>query len=68
MMDLYYHPASPACRIVQLTAKALNIDLNLKFMDVMVNEHHEPEFVKVIKTDLRFIYRICNCCRSTRNT
>jgi glutathione S-transferase len=46
-MDLYYCEASAPCRAVLLTAKALGIELNLKYIDVMAGEHLKPDFVKV---------------------
>ncbi|XP_058121067.1 glutathione S-transferase 1-like [Anopheles ziemanni] len=46
-MDFYYHPASPACRSVMLVAKALNLQLNLKFVDLMTEENLKPNFVAI---------------------
>lgn len=44
---LYYTFLSPPCRSVLLAAAALNVDLELKEVNVLAGEHHEPEFVKV---------------------
>ncbi|RWS30527.1 Glutathione S-transferase 1:-like isoform C [Leptotrombidium deliense] len=46
-IDLYYMPASSPCRAVIMTAKHLNIDLNLKQLNMMEKEHLKPEFVKL---------------------
>lgn len=47
MIDLYYTPWSSTCRAVQLTAKLLGIDLNLKRLQVSKKEQLTPEFIKV---------------------
>ncbi|ETN63518.1 glutathione transferase, delta class [Anopheles darlingi] len=46
-MDFYYHPASPYCRSVMLLAKALKLQLNLRFVDLMTDEHLKPSFVAI---------------------
>lgn len=46
-LDLYYHPMSPPCRAVMLTARAMGVDLNLKKLDVLGGEHLKPEFVAI---------------------
>ncbi|KAK9508021.1 hypothetical protein O3M35_007772 [Rhynocoris fuscipes] len=46
-IDFYYTPGSAPCRIVQLTAKAVGVDLNLKLVDLMKGEHMKPEFLKI---------------------
>ncbi|KAL1505845.1 hypothetical protein ABEB36_005308 [Hypothenemus hampei] len=46
-IDLYYLPGSAPCRAVLLTAKALDLELNLKLTDLMAGEHLTPEFVKL---------------------
>jgi glutathione S-transferase len=46
-MDLYFSDISPPCRAVLLTAKALGIELNLKYVDILNDEHLKPDFVKV---------------------
>ncbi|EAL40661.2 AGAP004171-PA [Anopheles gambiae str. PEST] len=43
-MDFYYHPASPYCRSVMLVAKALKLNLNLQFVDLMKDEQLRPTF------------------------
>lgn len=48
-LDLYYVPGSAPCRTVLLAAKALGVDLNLKYLDLMKGEHLTPEFIKVSK-------------------
>ncbi|XP_065372220.1 glutathione S-transferase 1-1-like [Calliphora vicina] len=46
-MDFYYLPLSAPCRSVLMTAKALGIELNKKYLDLMAGEHLKPEFVKI---------------------
>ena len=46
-IDLYYVPASAPCRSVQLAAKALGVDLNLKLTILTEGAHLTPEFLKV---------------------
>jgi hypothetical protein len=46
-IDLYYIPASAPCRSVLLTANAVGVQLNLKYVDLFKGEHLTPEFLKV---------------------
>ncbi|CRL07092.1 CLUMA_CG020091, isoform A [Clunio marinus] len=47
-MDLYYEIDSPSCLSVIVTAAALNINLNLKKMSLMVEKNHlTPEYTKL---------------------
>lgn len=46
-IDLYYTPGSAPCRAVQMTAKAVGVELNLKLLNLMAGEHLTPEFLKV---------------------
>ena len=46
-IDLYYMEASPPCRSVMMTAKLVGVELNLKKLDLMANEHMKPEFLKI---------------------
>jgi len=46
-IDFYYLPGSSPCRAVQMTAKAVGVDLNLKLLDLMAGEHMKPEFLKL---------------------
>lgn len=46
-IDLYYVPGSSPCRAVLLTAKALNLNLNLKLVDLHHGEHLKPEYLKL---------------------
>lgn len=50
MPDLYYVPGSSPCRAVLLTAKALNLNLNLKLVDLHGGEQLKPEYLKVCLT------------------
>ncbi|CAL4156963.1 unnamed protein product, partial [Meganyctiphanes norvegica] len=46
-MDFYYIPLSPPCRAVMLTAKALGVEMNLKFLNVMAGDQMKPEFLAI---------------------
>ncbi|XP_013101450.2 glutathione S-transferase 2 [Stomoxys calcitrans] len=46
-MDFYYMPLSAPCRAVIMTAEALGIKLNKKFLDLYAAEHLKPEFLKI---------------------
>nr|APC23398.1 GSTd5 [Liposcelis entomophila] len=46
-IDFYYLPGSAPCRAVLLTAKVLDVPLNLKQTDLMKGEHLTPEFLKL---------------------
>nr|QHU79971.1 glutathione S-transferase D4 [Bemisia tabaci] len=46
-IDLYYMPFSPPCRAVIMTAKLLEVDINLKFTDLFKGEQNTPEFLKM---------------------
>lgn len=51
-IDLYYVPGSAPCRSVQMAAKAVGVELNLKLTNLMTGEHLKPEFVKVRKSKI----------------
>lgn len=51
-IDFYYLPGSAPCRAVQMTAKAIGVDLNLKLTNLMAGEHLTPEYLKVCKNIL----------------
>lgn len=46
-IDFYYLPGSAPCRAVQMTAKAVGVDINLKLTNLMAGEHMTPQFLKV---------------------
>ncbi|KAL5283278.1 GstD1.2 family protein [Megaselia abdita] len=46
-MDFYYLPGSAPCRAVQMTAKAVGAELNLKVLNLMAGEHLKPDFIKI---------------------
>ncbi|KNC25052.1 hypothetical protein FF38_11870 [Lucilia cuprina] len=46
-MDFYYLPLSAPCRSILMTAKALGIELNKKYLDLFAGEHLKPEFLKI---------------------
>lgn len=64
-MDFYYVPGSAPCRAVQMTAKAVGVELNLKLTNLMAGEHLKPEFVAV-STHNFFLFSIdklvFGCC------
>jgi len=43
----YYFPFSAPCRAVMMTAKSINLQLDMKKVDLMKGEHKEPEFLKI---------------------
>uniref|UniRef100_A0A1B6L5I0 Uncharacterized protein n=1 Tax=Graphocephala atropunctata TaxID=36148 RepID=A0A1B6L5I0_9HEMI len=46
-IDMYYLPASPPCRIVQVVAKILGIELNLRLVNIMKGEHMTAKFLQM---------------------
>lgn len=46
-MDFYYMPPSAPCRAVEMTAKAVGIELNKKVLNLKAGEHLKPEFLKI---------------------
>jgi len=46
-IDFYHVPGSAPCRAVRLAAKAVGVDLNLKYLDLMKGEQMAPEFLKI---------------------
>jgi len=46
-IDLYSFQMSPPCRAVLMTAKQLNINLNVKTIDLTENQQLKPEFLKL---------------------
>lgn len=47
VLDYYHFPASAACRAVQMVAKAVGVDLNCKFVDLVSKDQLKPEFIQV---------------------
>jgi len=47
VIDLYYVPASPPCRSVLMLARELNLELNLKKLNLQAGDHLKPEFVAI---------------------
>lgn len=41
-------PASAPCRSIQMTARAIGVDLNLKLLDLRTGDQLKPEFFKVL--------------------
>lgn len=46
-IDFYYTSGSPPCHAVQMTAKAVGVELNQKVINLATGEHLKPEFIKV---------------------
>ncbi|XP_067671877.1 glutathione S-transferase 1-like [Haliotis asinina] len=46
-IQLYFFPASPFCRSVRMTAKALGVPLDLKQRSYHNKDHLSPEFTKI---------------------
>ncbi|XP_019532551.3 glutathione S-transferase 1-1 [Aedes albopictus] len=46
-LNLYHMPLSAPCQSVRLLAKAMNLHLNLVYLDLMKAEHMKPEFLKL---------------------
>lgn len=47
VLDLYYIPESAPCRAVQMLARALGIELNLKNVNLLTDEHSISDFNQV---------------------
>ncbi|XP_050071717.1 glutathione S-transferase 2-like [Anopheles maculipalpis] len=47
MLDLYYLPGSAPCRAVQMVAEAVDVKLNLRYLDLMAGEHRSEKFTKL---------------------
>lgn len=60
-MDFYYLPGSAPCRAVQMTAKAVGVDLNLKLLDLFKGEHLKPEFLQVSELFLSLLFDLIRC-------
>lgn len=46
-LDFYICRGSAPCSSVQMTAKAVGVELNIKLVDLNAGEHLKPEFLKV---------------------
>lgn len=56
-IEFYAHIMSPPCRTVLLAAKALNVELTFKEIDMSKGDNLKPEFVKVGKdSDFKTMY------------
>lgn len=49
MQILYYMAVSPPCRSVMLLGKLLDIEFDMRIVDVLQGEQLKPDFVEVIK-------------------
>ncbi|XP_053679473.1 glutathione S-transferase 2-like [Anopheles nili] len=47
MVDFYYLPGSSPCRAVQMTAEAVGVSLNLKYLDLMAGAHRSADYTKL---------------------
>ncbi|KAL7647602.1 UNVERIFIED_CONTAM: hypothetical protein RMT77_001202 [Armadillidium vulgare] len=45
--EFYYYPASAPCRAVHMTLKAINVDYEEKFVDLLKAENKRPWFVRL---------------------
>lgn len=45
---LYLAPASPPCRAVLMTAKAIDLSLQEEVIDFQKGDHRKPEYLKVL--------------------
>ncbi|KAM7359481.1 uncharacterized protein ACRADG_013004 [Cochliomyia hominivorax] len=45
--NFYYIPPSAPCRAVEMTAKAVGVELNKKMLNLAQGEHLKPEFLKI---------------------
>lgn len=52
MPILYYLPPSPPCRTVLLLGRLLELDFDLRAINILEGEHLKPEFVQVSETFL----------------
>lgn len=57
MPILHYAPLSPPCRSVLLLGRILNIDFDLRLVDVLKGDNMKPEFIEVCVC-------VCVCARS----
>jgi len=46
-LDLYNMPGTASTRAVQMTAKAVGVQLNSKFINTQAGDQLKPEFVKI---------------------
>lgn len=46
-IDFYYLPGSPPCRAIQMTAKAVGVELNLIRVELQKGEHLTDEFIAI---------------------
>ncbi|KAH9377833.1 hypothetical protein HPB48_006506 [Haemaphysalis longicornis] len=50
-VDLYLFAGSAPCTFVQMVAKHIGVDLNLKELDFLRREHESAEFTKVSSSE-----------------
>nr|AVC68807.1 glutathione S-transferase 10 [Subpsaltria yangi] len=46
-IDFYYTPSSPPCRAVMMAARALDLELNFKIVDLTKKEHLRPSYLRI---------------------
>jgi glutathione S-transferase len=46
-MNLYYLPPSPPCRAVMLLGRILDLEFNLKSVNILEKEHLKKDFIEV---------------------
>ncbi|KAF6211313.1 hypothetical protein GE061_014430 [Apolygus lucorum] len=47
LIDIYYIPSSPPCRMLMMTADFLEIDVNWIYVDLTKQEQLKPEYLKI---------------------
>lgn len=56
MPILYYIPPSPPCRTILLLGRMLNIEFDLRLIDLLKGEQLKPEFIEVREQLVNIIY------------
>ncbi|CAD5117684.1 DgyrCDS6436 [Dimorphilus gyrociliatus] len=46
-VDFYYYPSSAPCRAILFTARAIDLNLNLKHVELFQAEHTKEDFIKL---------------------
>lgn len=61
-MNLYYLPPSPPCRAVLMLGRILQIDLNLKSVNIQEKEHLKKDFLEVRLRSKKVASKACLPC------
>lgn len=57
-INFYYIPMSAPCRAVIFTAKALGIEMNMKYLNLLKGHHKTESFAKVNSDKKRLLYAL----------